>query len=155
MKSRSYKVDISGLIAGGRQTLLVDDVVPIETFEGIEFPQAARVHLELRYVDRLLHIEGRVDVEAHGECDSCLEHIVRTMSVGIDERLDPGTGRDDDPFGENNVLTGDRLDIADLTQQTVLSEIPMGLRCSDDCAGLCVTCGINRNASTCSCSNGD
>jgi uncharacterized metal-binding protein YceD (DUF177 family) len=31
----------------------------------------------------------------------------------------------------------------------------MGLRCKDDCAGLCVTCGANLNNSTCSCNNGD
>ena len=65
------------------------------------------------------------------------------------------SGGEDDPFGESNVLTGSRLDVADLAQQVVLSVLPMGLRCSDDCKGLCGTCGANRNASACSCDNGD
>ena len=51
------------------------------------------------------------------------------VHVDVDERLDPTKGRDEDPFGESNVLTGQRLDVADLAQQIVLSVLPLGLRC--------------------------
>ncbi len=134
--AQSHKVDISGLLGAGRQLMLVDDEVPIEEFEGISFPAPAEVHLELRYADRLLHIVGSIDVRARGACDACLEDVDMQVHADVDERLDPQTGRDDDPFGESNVLTGTRLDIADLTQQLVLSELPMGLRCSENCAGI-------------------
>jgi uncharacterized metal-binding protein YceD (DUF177 family) len=134
--AQTHKVDISGLLAGGRQLMLVEDEVPIEEFEGISFPQPAKVHLELRYADRLLHIVGSVDARARGACDGCLEDVDRQVHADVDERIDPQTGRDDDPFGESNVLTGSRLDVADLAQQLVLSELPMGLRCSENCAGI-------------------
>lgn len=135
--------------------MLVDDEVPIEDFEGIGFPVPARVHLELRYVDRLLHIEGEIDARARGGCDSCLEDVERPVHVDVDERLDPNEDRDDDPFGVGNVLVGDRLDVADLAQQLVLSDFPMGFRCSEDCKGLCGTCGANKNTGECACHNGD
>ena len=151
--SRSHRVDISGLLGGGRQLLVLDDEIPVETFEGITFPKPARVHLELRYVDRLLHIVGTVDTDARGACDSCLEDVEKKVHLDVDERLDPAVGRDDDPFGESNVLTGGRLDVADLAQQLVLSDLPMGLRCSDECQGLCGTCGANKNTGACSCAN--
>ncbi len=77
------------------------------------------------------------------------------VHVDVDERLDPWNDGEDDPFGDGNVMAGSRLDVADLAQQLVLSVLPMGLRCSDDCKGLCGTCGANRNASACSCENGD
>ena len=149
--ARSHKVDIGGLMGGGRQVLVVDDLIPIEEFEGTRFPDPAVVHLEMRYIDHLLHIEGAIDVRAEGPCDSCLEDIVRSIHADVDERFDPHPGSEGDPFGENNVLTGDRLDVADLAQQLVLSAMPMGLRCGDDCKGLCGTCGTNLNASACSC----
>src|SRR5215469_7312137 len=114
---RSHKIDIGGLLAGGRQLMLVDDEVEIEPFEGITFPEAARVRLELRYADRMLTIEGSVDARAHGQCDSCLEDVDREIHVEIEERLDPLADREADPFGDSNVLTGDRLDVADLAQQ--------------------------------------
>jgi uncharacterized protein len=151
---RSHKVDIGGLLAGGRQLLVVDDEVPIEPFEGISFPGPVRVHLELRYADRMLSIEGTIDAAARGQCVSCLEDTGRDVHVDVDERLDP-MAPDEDPFGETNVLSGDRLDVADLVQQNVLSVLPMGLRCSQECRGLCGTCGANLNAGVCSCTNGD
>jgi uncharacterized metal-binding protein YceD (DUF177 family) len=134
--AQSHKVDISGLLGGGRQLMLVDDEVEIEDFEGISFPDPAAVHLELRYVDRLVHIVGSVDARARGACDGCLEDVDMQVHADVDERIDPQTGRDDEPFGESNVLTGSRLDVADLTQQVVLSELPMGLRCGENCAGI-------------------
>ena len=152
---RSHRIDIGGLLGGGRQRMVVEDEVPIEPFEGIEFPAPARVHLELRYADRMLTIEGTIDAVVRGQCVSCLEDIDREVHVDVDERLDPLVGRDADPFGDSNVLTGDRLDVADLAQQNVLSVLPMGLRCRDDCCGLCSTCGANLNAGACSCTNGE
>jgi uncharacterized protein len=73
------------------------------------------------------------------------------VHVDVDERLDPTHGREEDPFGDSNVLTGQRLDVADLAQQIVLSALPLGLRCKEDCAGLCGVCGANRNMGECSC----
>ena len=134
--ARSHKVDISGLLGGGRQLMLVDDEVPIEDFEGITFPAPATVHLELRFVDRLLHIVGTVDTKAHGSCDGCLEDVDVPVHADVDERLDPNSRLEDDPFGEGNVLTGNRLDVADLSQQLLLSEMPMGLRCGKNCPGI-------------------
>ncbi|MBV9263903.1 MAG: DUF177 domain-containing protein [Candidatus Eremiobacteraeota bacterium] len=148
---RSHKVDISGLMAGSRQLMLLSDDVPIEPFEGIAFPEPAKVELELRQADRMLVVTGTVDARVHGQCDACLEDVDRSLHVDVDERLDPSHGRDVDPFGESNVLTGERLDVADLAQQSLLSALPMGLRCSEGCRGLCPVCGANRNTGECTC----
>jgi DUF177 domain-containing protein len=148
---RSHKVDISGLLAGSRQLMVINDEVPIEPFEGLDFPDRLRVELELRQADRMLVVEGSVDGRVHGQCDGCLEDVNLQLHVDVDERLDPAHGRDVDPFGESNVLTGERLDVADLAQQSVLSALPMGLRCSPECRGLCPVCGANRNTGECSC----
>ncbi len=150
---RSHIVDIGRLFSGSGQLMVVDDGVSIEPFEGIVFPDPARVHLELRYLDRMLSMEGSVDARAHGQCGACLEDVDERIHVDVDERLDPSRGRDEDPFGESNVLVGDRLDVADLAQQVVVSALPMGLRCKEDCKGLCVVCGANKNSGECSCGN--
>ena len=147
----SHNIDIAGLLAGSRQVLLVEDAVAIEAFEGIVFPQPARVRLELRQANRMLVIRGSVEIRAHGECDVCLDGVDRTICVDVAERVDPGTDRGHDPLGENNVISGTRLDIADLAQQLVLSALPLGLRCSPECKGLCDTCGTNKNTGECSC----
>ena len=148
---RSHRVDISGLLAGGRQLMVIDDEVPVEPFEGLSFPEWAKVALELRWADRMLGVEGSVDALVRGGCDLCLEPVDLRVHVDVDERLDPSHGREDDPFGESNVLTGQRLDVADLAAQMLLAALPMGLRCKEDCLGLCGICGANRNMGECSC----
>jgi uncharacterized protein len=152
---RSHRVDISGLLAGSRQVMTVADEVPIGPFEGIVFPEPATVSLELRQADGTLAVLGSVDARVRGQCDACLEDVELKVHVDVDERLDPSQGRESDPFGESNVLTGERLDVADLAQQSVLSALPMGLRCSEDCRGLCAVCGANRNTNECACAGGD
>jgi uncharacterized protein len=148
---RSHRVDISGLLAGSRQLMVVADEVAIEPFEGLVFREPVSVKLQLRAADRMLAVEGTVDARVHGQCDACLDDVDTEIHVDVGERLDPAHGRDVDPFGDSNVLTGARLDIADLAQQSVLSALPMGLRCRPDCRGLCAACGANRNTGECSC----
>ncbi|HZY96382.1 MAG TPA: DUF177 domain-containing protein [Candidatus Cybelea sp.] len=148
---RSHRVDISGLLAGSRQLMRVADEVPIEPFEGIVFPEPARVELELRQADRMLAVQGSVDARVHGQCDACLDDVDMQIHVDLDERFDPTHGREVEPFGESNVLAGERLDVADLAQQSIVTTLPMGLRCRADCKGLCAVCGANRNTGECTC----
>lgn len=151
----SHKVDVGGLLAGSGQRILIDDNVALEPFEGLDFPRPVAVHLEVRCIDRWLEISGTVEATVRGACDACLEEVAREMRVDVDERLDPSAPLEEDPFGEANVLSGSRLDVADLAQQVLLSALPLGFRCKDDCAGLCATCGTNFNTGVCSCTNGD
>jgi len=153
--ARSHTVDLSGLLAGSRQRIIIDDEIPLEPFEGIAFARPLTVHLEVQAGDGVIELRGDAKGTASAPCVGCLEEVVRRVEVPIDERLDPNVGRQDDPFGEGNVLVGGRLDIADLTQQVLLGVLPMGLRCSENCRGLCGICGINKNASECSCETGE
>jgi uncharacterized protein len=146
-----HTVDIQGLLSGNGQVLRLEDDVPMEPFEGMTFPRPAHVELTVKCADRILLVGGIVTAEAEGDCDACLEHVNRPVAVDVEERLDPDSDRSDDPFGEGNVLVDGRLDVADLARQVVLTVLPMGLRCSDECKGLCGSCGANLNAGQCAC----
>lgn len=147
----SYKVDIGALLAGGRQRLSVEQEVPLEPFEGVTFPEPARVHLDMHSSGDMLEIAGSIDVGIHGECDRCLGEVDRAMHVDVDEQFSIEGDAQADPFGESNVLTGDRLDVKDLTTQLVCSAVPFGLLCAQDCKGICPVCGENKNTGACNC----
>jgi uncharacterized protein len=146
-----YKVDIGGLLAGGRQRLAVDQQVDLEPFEGVRFSKPAQVHLEMHASGAILEIGGSIDAEYQGECDRCLGAVDRRMHVEVDEQLDAATDSIKDPFGPGNVLTGDRLDVRDLATQLVCSAIPLTLVCAENCQGICPQCGQNRNTGECAC----
>ncbi len=150
----SHTIDIGALLAGGRNAA-VDDAIPVDPFEGLTFPRPANVHLELRGSRSALEIAGTVDIVARGECGRCLEEVELPVHVEVDERLEVSPTAQADPFGESNVLTGERLDVGDLTKQVVCSAVPLGLLCSQECAGICPACGVNNNTGVCKCRASD
>lgn len=150
----SYKVDIGGLLAGGRQHLLVEQQVALDPFESATFPKAADVRLDLHSSGEMLEIDGTIDVDAQAECDRCLGEVVRPIHIDVEERFDANAA-ESDPFAEGNVVRGDRLDVKDLTSQLVYSAVPIGTLCSDECKGLCSVCGENKNTGACTCEPGE
>jgi DUF177 domain-containing protein len=147
----SHKVDIGALLAGGRQRLSVDQQVALEPFEGVSFPEPARVRLDVHATGDMLEIAGTIEVKIHGECDRCLGDVDRAMHVDVDERFPADGEAQADPFGDSNVLTGDRLDVKDLATQLVCSAVPLGLLCAEGCKGICPACGENKNTGACTC----
>ena len=140
----SLVIDIGSVLFAGRPVSL-DERVEVPPFSEFTFPQPAHIRLELRRVDRGLDISGTVELVVAGPCGRCLEDVVVPMTVEVEERFDPPGGTSD-PFGENNVLNGTDLDVADLVRQLVTSALPLTLTCGEDCRGLCDTCGKSKNA---------
>ena len=58
-----------------------------------------------------------------------------------------GHDRDDEAYP----LAGDELDLEPLARDAVLLELPLAPLCTEDCQGLCPTCGANRNTESCDC----
>ena len=48
-------------------------------------------------------------------------------------------------------LVGDQLDLRPMVRELVLLDLPEAPVCRDDCAGLCPTCGVDRNEVSCGC----
>ena len=44
-----------------------------------------------------------------------------------------------------------RLDVAGWARDAIAEAVPATILCREDCAGLCPTCGANRNAGDCGC----
>jgi len=92
---------------------------------------------------------GEVAASWSGECRRCGGPVQGTVRAEVRERFAPtgGTDRDEEAYP----LTGDELDLEPLARDAVLLELPLAPLCREDCAGLCPTCGANRNTETCDC----
>jgi uncharacterized protein len=148
MKDTRANIDVGGVLHAGRE-LDVRDTVSLPDFASFRFPSPADVAIRVRRVGRGVELRGTIDAVVEGECARCLEDVRLPLHLDVDERFDPDLGRED-PLGENNVLVGDSLDLADLTRQTIDSALPMALLCDERCSGLCAQCGLKRDGS-CSC----
>lgn len=114
--------------------------------------------------DRLL-VMAELAGEALIPCSRCLTPFSLPLEVEFEEEFvegTPGTTASDDRDDEDEdegldrqrpvtYYTGDEIDLSDSLRENVLLELPMQPICSDDCRGLCPTCGTNLNGDACKC----
>lgn len=98
------------------------------------------------------YFAGRVTGGMQLPCRLCLEEV----EVDVDEEVhfllaEIGADEADDP----DVFLYDpgarMLDLRPAVRETWLLTAPAYVQCSEDCKGLCVTCGTNLNESSCNC----
>lgn len=89
---------------------------------------------------------GRVTAPWHGPCRRCLAGTTGRISVDVREVFE------EEPDPEQTYpIRGDQLDLGPLARDTVLLELPLAPLCREDCAGICSTCGVDRNVAPCRC----
>lgn len=94
----------------------------------------------------LLHLE--MDTMLHLACDRCLDEFDRAQHVEYDVCVADHSEEDCD---EIIVCENDQLELDELVMTAFVLAQESKHLCKEDCKGLCPTCGVNKNASTCSC----
>jgi len=112
----------------------------------------------LMRTDRSILAKGTLHTEIELTCSRCLTLFGCPLTINIEEEYLPTTdvvtGATLPLPDEPGCFTIDEYNILDLTEairQYALLAIPMKPLCSEDCAGLCPTCGCNLNQASCNC----
>lgn len=113
---------------------------------------------------RLMHINagilarGRFSVTVTVACARCLEPVAAPLAFDLEEvytpTLDIVTGKSVTPEEEDQALWIDEhhiLDLSEVLRQNALIAMPLQVLCSQDCRGLCPSCGQNLNRGSCAC----
>lgn len=100
-------------------------------------------------------IEGSVKLTLILFCDRCLKELEYPMGISFNKKLDFKLTEAEriKNLDEANYITGYNLDVDILIRDEIIIDFPMRLLCSDECKGICVTCGNNLNEKTCDCDN--
>ena len=115
----------------------------------------------LKTADTILaQVRGATRLEL--ECARCLDPFESDIAIAIEEEYHPSvdivTGRPILDTGDDAALIIDEkhiLDLSEVMRQAVLLALPLTGLCRPDCAGLCPTCGVNRNFESCACATAD
>lgn len=116
----------------------------------------AQVDLTATYQENLLRMQGEVVCTVKCVCARCLTEF-STRLVAEVERLfvptsDPAEAdSQQEMVEERTYLDGQPLAIAAMVEEELLLALPMIPLCHLTCAGLCPTCGIDRNQERCQC----
>jgi uncharacterized protein len=90
------------------------------------------------------------------QCVRCLEPATLALDVPVTLTFVEGeqpTGEEEDDDGAEDVITFQDgvIDLGPEIRDELLLALPMGPLCREDCAGICPTCGANRNLTACDC----
>jgi uncharacterized protein len=109
--------------------------------ELVRVPEGAEVELDLRLeaVMEGVLVSGTVRAPLTAECGRCLEPVDAALDAEVQElyAYDPADAGD-----EVSTLEGDIIDLRPLQRDAVVLAMPINPVCDDECAGLCVTCGV-------------
>ncbi len=93
---------------------------------------------------------GKINVKCIFECDRCLKEFDKEYSFNFNETFSQ------DPDDETLLISRNHtVDLQPLVYDTVITSLPIERLCKEDCKGLCHHCGIDKNFSSCSCSDSD
>ena len=118
---------------------------------------------EIRGAARLMRTDGGVLVMAEIEtgvgtnCSRCLTRFVQPVRFEMAEEFSPTvdilSGSPlPHPADESFAIDSHHiLDLGEAVGQYAMLRVPMKPLCSDDCRGLCQTCGTDLNQATCDC----
>ena len=137
--------------------------LPLEDAE-VRLVEPAEVRGRIRRTGKEVELQGKLHTKLEAVCGRCLqpvelpittefnERFVRTVSWAAEEQHE--LQAEDLNIA---VFDGEGIELNDLVREEILLAMPAQILCQEDCKGLCPTCGIDRNASSCQCgdSNGD
>jgi len=108
--------------------------------------------------DDTVTVEGSINCEASLACSRCLEEYNLSLSLQMAIKLTPKSTLPDaaDMELHNDDLDiyyyeGEEVDLDPFVYEEVMLNIPVRPLCSEECKGICATCGRNRNTEPCDC----
>jgi len=119
---------------------------------------APTVSGELREEGRRVHVSGTVTARLQLECDRCLKPV--EIPADSRFRLEYVTAKDyqaqqavelTEKDLDLSVFDGEVIDIDQLVTEELLLAVPDHVLCNDNCKGICVVCGVDRNLVDCEC----
>ncbi len=129
--------------------------LPPQEYHGrtLQFLSPAQVEGSYVYDGKGFAVAGNATVSFRSECARCLEPFSETLTFPFEERF--ARGEEAVPDGEKECYpySGDTLALDAMFWDNLFLHLPLVSVCRPDCAGLCPTCGVNRNHAQCNCSN--
>jgi uncharacterized protein len=120
---------------------------------GVTLAAPLEVDLTARQVGDGVFVRGRLRTTVRQACRRCLASVEQPVDDTVDMLFDVLGPDEEEVEGEVYPLParGDALDLRDAVREQLLLRAPEFVLCSEECRGLCPTCGADRNQDECNC----
>lgn len=104
-------------------------------------------------VDGVL-VRGTLDLDLEMSCARCLRPVRQSVTADLAELFsDPASADRPGDVEPGYEIRDAAIDLDTLLRDTVVPAVPVAPKCREDCAGLCPTCGVDRNEVDCDCAD--
>ena len=146
------KIRISGLSNGLHEHRFVHESSAIGLSEN--FLKPVEIDVQIDKTANQVYLKSEIRTSGSFQCDRCLDEFEQPISTSyqvfyVYNDVDGGKVSHD----EIQIIRPDTvyLNLTEDIRQTVLLAVPLKLLCSEECKGLCSSCGTNWNHQTCEC----
>lgn len=123
-----------------------------ETFGGCQpVSEPVVCHGQVRNTAGVLILTGIVETRLHGVCDRCAAAFQRDVKFPVEAVLVRELANEEEADTWTFLLDGDNADLDEIMTTAFVLSMDTKLLCSEECRGLCPTCGKNLNEGLCSC----
>ena len=104
-----------------------------------------------------IRVTGKLEVLMSAVCDRCLESTAFPLKNSFDLVYVPagesgaGEVEIDESAIEVGFYEGNGIEVNEVLREVILLALPMQLTCGENCKGICLVCGQNRNQVDCQC----
>ena len=126
--------------------------------ERLQLLDAVTVSGQVQQSGQRAKVKGQLTGRAQLECDRCLKPV--EFSIDSAFQLEYVTPEDyaaqqavelTEEDLDLSIFDGEAIDLDELVKEELLLAVPDHVLCSEDCKGICPTCGADRNSADCAC----
>jgi uncharacterized protein len=107
------------------------------------------------------YLVGKYIVDIQATCDVCLQpvsiHLDNDFDLNLfaaEDRIEPESDSEISVREPNiDYYEGQDLHLSQYFEDQLLLDMPISIRCQEECQGICPTCGINKNTENCQCAD--
>lgn len=135
-------------------------VAYLEDLSGIdfEFETPLQSEVKVRKAGRSVLITGKVQTTLRLQCVRCLKEFLYPLSTTFELTLHPlkdPPSYEETELGseemESSFFEGGEIHLSEIACEQIFLEIPYQPLCQEGCKGLCPSCGMDLNLSSCEC----
>ena len=129
------------------------------TITDLEFLEKNKIEKDIIFIGDFFKVDDIIELNAtirytyKEVCARCLKEFMNTIETQFTAFITDNEVEDDDSEKINIIIHDNSIDIDEAIKQVIYLSIPMKSLCSENCKGICPTCGANLNIEECDCEN--
>ncbi|AOY77355.1 YceD family protein [Clostridium formicaceticum] len=150
------KFDLNTIKRGEHDKLNIDFTVDLDNinYYGDVLKVIRPIHVlgTIYSVGKKIFLSCNIETELEVHCGRCLKPFTHLLKNNIDvELVEEEKLEDNDDLEDIAIYRDNSIDFNEMIKEQIIMNLPMKVVCSEDCKGLCKTCGKDLNLEECKC----